>query len=198
MSEHERSPWAEPEAKKPLTLEEAYADNLRDDADIEDMRAIVSVDKEAAGQPETSTEVKVGDRFFVKRSSGTIEDAPVVENEDGELVLEVITADGQIGYRRLTSELKDPDTQGRLAAERVRQAMADEARDEIENMKFYPPNPPQPILPKATYVPSSAPDASAPAHEPYIPDTLDTPVQIRTIIAQPPQPSTPKKKKWWQ
>jgi hypothetical protein len=195
---HEKSPWAEPESVKPPTIEEVYADGLGDYADVDDMRMLVRSQSQPSEPAEAifkPREIRVGDTFLVKRSNGVIESAPVGLGKEGELILEVTRSDGQPGSRQLTEALQNPDMQRQLAAEHDQQAIANEARDEIDNMKFYPSAPIKVIASQPTHLPSASVDAPLPTHEPYYPDKLDNPVRVRSIDPHPPQPI---KKRWWQ
>lgn len=191
----EQSPWAPPaETPKPRTheeaLREAYAEELAPDAPVEDMRTIVRAEEAPQPQPE------LGDVFLVKRSKGHIEAWTVQEDEStGERFLGgEKNADGMIPSRPLRPELLSDDTQRALQAELARRQAIEAARDDIDNMKYYPSQP----TPMRVTTPPARPAAvidRVPDFTPVDPEReridnmrLERPITVINAQNEPPKP----------
>lgn len=204
----ERSPWAPPvNEPKPQTIEEAYEDGLRDDAESDDMKTLVG----------PVTPVQTGDTILIKRSEssgGAIEEWRLTDrvSKSGKRIaesLEPILVDGvkDVAERPINDEDLTPEGQYSLAVQREqrqaeadRQALIREAQDEIENLRTSTPSR-LPATHSVDAVPGYRPVEAVPS-VPYMaplpPNTVDENARVRKITVIDAQPKNPPKKKWHQ
>jgi hypothetical protein len=198
--------WAPPaEVIKPLTVEEAYADGLRPDAHIDDMKMIVT-------EP---LPPKAGDTVFIRRTRGEIEKwrlsdrvnvngRPIVENiepvyVDGKLEDNVdrpinpsdLTVAGQFDLERaFAAQNEKAEALARLTDARVDvdDALKDTEPDDIDNMKVFVNLPKTHVDPN--YLPQTTPD-----RPPSVQSDLENARmrKITVINAQPVAIEEPKK-----
>ncbi len=186
MPEQESSPFA-PRPETNLKHEEVYVDSIKDDAEVDEMRDIVRPSVEQV------TEVpKLGDKLLVLRNqSGAVEEWTVALNDQGETVITSVEPDGTIVDKPLTTRAYSRETQQALAQKRA----VDDARDELEDMKFYPSQPVQITMPERV----TTPPAPAADQEPYIGTDFENARHLKmTVIEGVQDPEPPKKKKWFQ
>jgi hypothetical protein len=190
MTDPEQSIFAPKTERQPLTFEQAYADGLENDADLDEM----VVKSEGVKAP------AIGDEVYVRRGNGTIEKGwKFIEgrSETGRLMTErpIKGQPGKVEDKPV--EATDLTAQGQhaLQLEFEAQQAADEARAEIENMTFVNPN--MPLSHSLEATPSYAPPVSVDHMPPIAPaprtDGFREDVHMGKI--QVVDPHTPAKKK---
>jgi hypothetical protein len=162
MSDPEQSIFAPKTERQPLTFEQAYADGLGDDADLEEM-----VMKSEGVKPPV-----IGDEVYVRRGNGTIEKGwKFIEgkSETGRLMTSR-PIEGEPGkFEDKPVDATDLTVQGQYALqlEFEAQQAANEARVEIENLQFV--NPAMPLRHSSEATPSYTPPISVDQMPPIAP-----------------------------